>query len=120
MKTYWPFLVRSAQAWQAGKKRVDHHAHGVTYPKLRVTHYRVYCLELLQNEYEALSDSDRKAVDKTLTPFGKLELLPGLHSGLMKEHNFPFRPTRPQPSRLQRFMLGLTGTPWDMPVKPEE
>jgi len=120
VQTYWPFLVRSAQAWQAGKKRVDHRAHGVTYPNLRVTHYRVYCLEVLQHEYEALSDPDRDVVDKTLAPYGKLELLPGLRSGLMKEHELPLQPTRPQPSRLRRFMLGLTGTPWDMPVKPQE
>jgi len=120
VQTYWPFLVRSAQAWQAGKKRVDHHAHGVIYPKLKVTHYRVYCLEVLQNEYEALSDSDQKTVDDMLAPYGELELLPDLRSGLIKEHELPLGSTRRQPSRLQRFLLGLTGTPGDMPVTPEE
>ncbi|MDH3624319.1 MAG: glutathione S-transferase family protein [Myxococcales bacterium] len=120
VQTYWPFLVRSARAWQAGKKRVDHRAHGVTYPKLRVTHYRVYCLQVLQNEYERLSNADREAVDQTLAPYGKLELLPGLRSGLMKEHELPLRPTRRQPSKLRRLILGLMGTPWDMPVTPQE
>ncbi len=115
VQTYWPFLLRSAEAWKAGKKRVDHRAHGVTYKGLRVVHYRVYCLEVLQYEYEALSPADRKAVDDALAPHGKLELMPGLHSGLMKEHELPLPSTRPQPSRLQRLVLGLTGTPWDMP-----
>ncbi len=120
VKTYWPFLVRSARAWQAGKKRVDHQARGVTYPKLRVTRYRVYCLEVLQNEYEGLSEADRDVVDKILAPYGRLELLPGLRSGLMKEHELPLQPARRQPSRLRRLLLGLTGTPWDMPVAPRD
>lgn len=119
VQTYWPFLLRSAEACKAGKKRVDFDAHGVTYKGLRVLRYRVYCLEVLQNEYEALSSSDRRAVDALLAPYGKLELIPGLRSGLMKEHELPLSSTRPQPSRLQRFFLGLTGTTGDMPMRPE-
>jgi hypothetical protein len=80
----------------------------------------VFCLELLQNEYQRLKPADRGAVDQLLAPYGQLELIEGLDSGLMEEHELPLRPGRPQPSRFQRFKLALTGTPWDMPVKPKQ
>ena len=118
MQSYWPFLVRNATAWQAGKSRVDHTAHGVTYRKLHVTHYRVYCLEVLQRAYAELPADARSTVDDLLSPYGTLEMMSGLSSGLMKEHEFPLPRTRPQPSKLRRLLLGLTGTPWDMPKPP--
>ena len=30
VQSYWPFLIRNAEAWRAGRDRVDHEAHGVT------------------------------------------------------------------------------------------
>jgi len=82
-------------------------------------HYRVFCLELLQNQYLGLGAEPRSTVDALLAPYGRLELIDGLDSGLMEEHELPLAPERPQLSRLQRFQLALTGTPWDMPVTPE-
>jgi len=120
VQTYWPFLLANASAWAEGKPRLNHDAHGVTYANLKVVHYRVYCLEVLQNEYRALSQIDREAVDEALRPHGRLELLDGLDSGLMEEHRLPLNPHRAQPSKLQRLRLALMGTPWDMPVKPGE
>ena len=117
-QNYWPFLLSNARAWAAGKSRLDHEAHGVTYENLKVVRYRVYCLEMLQNEYRALSDANREAVDALLRPYGTLNLLDPLDSGLIDEHHLPLRPGRAQPSALQRFKLGLIGTPWDMPAKP--
>jgi hypothetical protein len=119
-QSYWPFLVRNARAWVAGQARVDHQAHGVTYRNLKVVHYRVYCLEVLQNEYRRLSEPNRKVVDELLRPYGSIELIDGLDSGLIEEHQLPLRPNRVQPSRLMRMKLVLMGTPWDMPVKPTE
>ncbi|MEM7136180.1 MAG: glutathione S-transferase N-terminal domain-containing protein [Myxococcota bacterium] len=119
-ENYWPFLVRSARAWQAGESRVDHDAHGVTYRGLRVLRYRVYCLEVLQQEYATLNSADRQQVDRLFAPYGALTPIEGVESGLMEEHELPLRPDRPQPSALRRFVLGLTGTPWDMPAAPED
>ncbi len=119
-QNYWPFLVRNARAWAAGKTRLDHEAHGVTYRNLKVVHYRVYCLEVLQHEYRNLSEPNRKAVHDLLKPYGTLEMIDGLDSGLMREHELPLRPDRAQPTRFQRLKLGLMGTPWDMPVRPTE
>lgn len=120
VQTYWPFLIRNARAWAAGQPRVDHPAHGVTYRRLKVVHYRVYCLEVLQNEYRSLNEPNRRAVDGILRPYGSLDVIDHLDSGLMQEHQLPLRPDRAQPSKLQRFKLGLRGTPWDMPIKPTE
>ena len=119
VRSYWPFLVASARAWSEGKSRIDHQAHGVTYRNLKVVHYRVFCLELLQREYRQLGVAGQRAVDALLAPYGALELIDGLDSGLMEDHELPLRPGRPQPSRIQRLKLALTGTPWDMPVKPQ-
>jgi hypothetical protein len=92
----------------------------VTYKQLKVVRYRVYCLEILQAEYRGLAEADRNAVDELLRPYGRLELLEGLDSGLLGEHQLPLRTEREQPSRRQRLKLALTGTPWDMPVEPKE
>jgi glutathione S-transferase len=117
-QSYWPFLLGNARAWIEGKTRLDHEAPGVTYRNLKVVRYRVYCLEVLQREYRALSEPDRVTVDELLAPYGSLELIEGLDSGLMEEHQLPLRPQRAQPSWLQRMKLTLVGTPWDMPVQP--
>ena len=119
VQSYWPFLLATARAWADGEARVDHEAHGVTYRRLKVVHYRVFCLEVLQREYLSLSPDDRDAVNGLLSPYGRLETLEGLESGLLEDHDLPLRPERPQPSRLQRMKLALVGTPWDMPVKPQ-
>ena len=119
VKSYWPFLLATARAWAEGKPRLDHEAHGVIYRDLKVVHYRVFCLELLQNQYLGLGAKARRTVDALLAPYGRLEVIDGLDSGLMEEHELPLGPGRPQLSRLQRFQLALTGTPWDMPVTPE-
>jgi len=110
----------TARAWMEGKSRIDHEAHGVTYRNLKVVHYRVFCLELLQNEYSKLSAPHRELVDALLAPYGRLELIDGLESGLIEDHRLPLGPGRTQPSQLQRLKLALTGTPWDMPVEPRQ
>ncbi len=120
VQSYWPFLLATARAWMEGKSRIDHEAHGVTYRNLKVVHYRVFCLELLQNEYSKLSAPHRELVDALLAPYGRLELIDGLESGLIEDHRLPLGPGRPQPSQLQRLKLALTGTPWDMPVEPRQ
>lgn len=118
-QSYWPFLIANARAWAAGEKRLDHRAHGVVYRHLRVVHYRVFCLQVLQDAYRGLAPPNREAVDALLRPYGRLELIEGLDSGLIEEHELPLRPERPQPSRLQRIKLALMGTPWDMPIPPK-
>jgi glutathione S-transferase len=112
---YWPFLLRSAEAWRAGESRVDHQAHGVTYRRLKVMRYRVYCLEVLQQLYAALSGEARAQVDALFAPFGGLEQRPVIESGLVEEHELPLRTGRPTIRGWRRLWLGLAGTPWDMP-----
>lgn len=119
VQSYWPFLVANARAWAAGEKRLDHEAHGVVYRNLKVVHYRVYCLQVLQDEVRRLEGPKREAVEALLQPYGRLELIDGLDSGLMEEHRLPLTPGREQPSKLQSIMLALTGTPRDMPVTPK-
>lgn len=117
VQSYWPFLLRNAEAWRAGRDRVDHRAHGVTYEGLKVVHYRVFCLEILQGLYRSLSDGERSTVDEILRPYGDLDLIEDLDSGLIDEHRLPLQGNRPQPSAIRKLVLGVTGTPWDMPKR---
>ncbi len=88
---------------------------GVTYPKLKVVHYRVYCLEVLQNMYCQLSKKDRNSLDNLLEPYGKLDLIQELDSGLLPEHELPLTLKNKSPNMLEKLILSATGTPWDMP-----
>ncbi len=120
VRVYWPFLLENARAWARGAERFDHRAHGVVYERLKVVRYRVYCLQVLQNEYRALDAADRHAVDALLAPHGSLEVIDDLDSGLLEEHRLPLRTERRQPTTLQRLKLGVWGTPWDMPFEPQK
>lgn len=112
--SYWPFLVRNARAWRAGRDRFDHRTDAVTFANLKVVHYRVWCLEVLQNQYRALTAEQRDAVDAALAPYGQLQLV-DVDSGLASEYQLPLSSARSRPSRWQRMKLFITGTPWDMP-----
>ncbi len=116
VQSYWPFLLANARAWASSKKYLDHEAHGVVYRKLEVVHYRVFCLQVLQDEYRSLAPANRDTVDSLLQPYGSLELIDGLDSGLIEEHRLPLKPGRAQPGKLQAMLLALTGTPRDMPT----
>lgn len=112
--SYWPFLLRNARAWQQGRARVDHEAPGVRFRGLKVVHYRVWCLEVLQGLYRALDDPARAAVDALFAPYGRLELM-DVDSGLAAEHQLPLSGNRSVARGWRRWKLFLTGTPWDMP-----
>ena len=117
VQTYWPFLLRTAEAWQAGKSRVDHEVNGVVFRDLKVVHYRVFCLELLQRAYAELPQPARTHVDETLAPYGKLPMIDGLDSGLMEEHELPLKDKNRDVSFGKKLLLMVTGTPWDMPKR---
>lgn len=117
VQNYWPLLRQNALAWQEGRSRLDHDADGVRFRNLKVVRYRVYCLEVLQNEYLRLDASARASVDALLAPHGTLELLDGVDSGLLEEHRLPLD-ARPAFSTWQKARLAVTGTPWDMPPRP--
>lgn len=116
MQTYWPMLRNNAKAWQQGKKRMDLVTPKVTFKNLRVTHYRVYCLEVLQNEYAALPESARQEVNALLSPYGELNLLNGLESGLKDDFELPLKGKKLAVSFWKKLKLLALGTPNDKPA----
>jgi len=115
VQTYWPMLCQNAKSWKAGKNCMDFETSAVTYPKLKVVHYRVYCLEVLQDLYRNLSAKNQEQVDKILSPYGRIAMVDNLDSGLKNEFNLPLAPSYKVPSVWQKFKLTITGTPWDKP-----
>ncbi|MEN0067737.1 MAG: glutathione S-transferase family protein [Myxococcota bacterium] len=119
---YAPFLIRNAEAWRSGAARFDHETEAVTYPKLKTVHYRVYCLQMLQEAYAALSEDEQAQVQSHFEPFGGITLGEHVESGLVGELTLPIEPKAAPPSFFERMVLTATGTPWDLPqwVKPRE
>jgi len=118
---YLPFLKANAQAWDSGQKRFDLVTPVVTYPKLKTVHYRVYCLEMLQKRFNALSSKDKERVHSIFSRFGSFDLGENVNSGLTKEFTFPIKAATEELKPLEKLLLTATGTPWDMPkwLKPK-
>lgn len=115
MKTYWPMLLKNAEAWLDGRAVMDFANEDVSFSNLKVVHYRVYCLEVLQDLYCSLNKSDRLRVDTLLAPYGRLVLMEGLDSGLKEDYQLPLDSEARPVNLLQKLSLMATGTPWDKP-----
>ncbi len=64
-ETHLEQLCANAEAWRVGRKRFDATIQGVRYGRLPTSRYRVWCLERLRSEFEALPD-DSAGVARTL------------------------------------------------------
>lgn len=63
---YFPYLCANFEAWKQRKKRFSARIDGVDYKKARTSHYRVWCLELLQQRFRALPDQVKETVRSRL------------------------------------------------------
>jgi glutathione S-transferase len=59
---YLPYLCANVDAWKARKKRFNATIDGVAYKKARTSHYRVWCLEILQKQFNILPDTVKEKV----------------------------------------------------------
>jgi glutathione S-transferase len=116
-EAYLPYLHANAMAFRDGRRQFDFEVQGVTYRKLPVVEYRVWCREQLQRHYAAVPESSRVLVDATLQAAGCLEPLlrdGRIESGLYAGMNPPV--CRPRAvgagEKLSRY---FTGTHWRMP-----
>lgn len=78
-RTYLPYLTANAKAHAAGQKRFDITLEDVTYRKLPVVEYRVWCRKVLQDHYEMLPESARRKIGRTLAEHGCDQLWDGGH-----------------------------------------
>lgn len=95
-RTHLESLCANAEAWKRRDRHFDMEIEGVRYRRLRVSRYRVFCLEQLRAQYERLHEPSRAAVRARLEKHGAWEPLyrvdaPG--SGLDPEGRAPFAPS---------------------------
>jgi len=78
-ETHLEALCANAQAWADGKKLHDPVIQNVQYRDVRVSQYRVWCLERLQEQRERVSQNARDTLDALLEKSGALEPLTRLN-----------------------------------------
>jgi len=74
-ETHLPALAANARAWTKGETRYDVDIQGAPYRRLPVSHYRVWCLEKLQERFNALDEPTRSAIETLLAGQGALDAL---------------------------------------------
>lgn len=115
---YLPYLRMNAQAWLRGDKHFDCEMNGVTFTKLPVIHYRVYCLEVLEKLYRDLDEESRQNVDLLFQSYGELGLGSeegkSLCSGLYQEPQLPLAKRSRKISVFEKLSIMTLGTPWDI------
>ncbi len=67
---YLPFLNANAGAWSAGQRKFDAEIQGVSYRRMPVSQYRVWCLEELRRHYEELPEPEQEEVRSRLEAHG--------------------------------------------------
>lgn len=65
--SYLPYLAANADAYKDGKKRFSHTVDRNVYPNMRVSLYRVWCLEQLQGFLSGLTESQQADVRQLLS-----------------------------------------------------
>ncbi|WP_420589794.1 glutathione S-transferase family protein [Bacterioplanoides sp.] len=107
---YLPYLHANAQAWQQDKKQFSYRGKTLTLKNTKTTHYRVYCLEVLQQEYAKLDNTAKQRLESW---FGNSELQKQLQrqvieSGLTQELILPRNPVTNPPAKpsLKTLLFG--------------
>ncbi len=94
-KDYLPYLHQNALAHQDGKKTFDYRGATFELRNTITTTYRVWCREVLQERYQALSDSDKRRVSALFAHHGGLDALFAdgtIPSGLADHFRLPLDP----------------------------
>ncbi len=112
-RDYLPYLHQNALAFRDGKQRFDHVGDTFTFNNTKTTHYRVYCRQVLQEEFGKLSSQDQQRVDELFEPCGGLEALHAdgiIDSNIAHQFELPRDPT-PEDSYKSSFLGVVLGQP---------
>jgi len=94
-KDYLPYLHQNAVAFSKGEKRFNHSGKTFQFNGTKTTNYRVYCREILQQEFDKLTDSDQTRLTDLFAPHGGLEALHAdgvIESGMAEKFVLPRDP----------------------------
>jgi len=112
-KDYLPYLHQNALAHQDGKKTFDYRGATLELRSTITTTYRVWCREVQQERYTALSDNDQQRVSSLFAPHGGLDALFAdgtIASGLADRFRLPIDPEASDPFK-QSLKVKLLGQP---------
>ncbi len=113
IQDYLPYLYSNKAAWKQGRNKFTHTTTQTTFVNIPVVHHRVYCLERLEEQYQALDDRTRARVHAVLSPYGEIMLDGNTVSGIKESYELPLKP-RPPIGRWEYLQVYLFGSPWDM------
>ena len=113
IQDYLPYLHANKKAWEQGEKKFTNRTTKTTFENIPVVHHRVYCLERLEDQYQALDDRTRAEVNAVLSPYGEVTLNDKTVSGIKESYELPLKP-RPPVGRWEYVQVYLFGSPWDM------
>ena len=92
-ETHLVQLTHNAQCYAKDQQHFDMTVQGCHYQHLPVSRYRVYCLERLREEYQALSEADQRKV-QALLPYQSADVIwqpePIANSGYDEAREAPF------------------------------
>lgn len=116
---YLPYLTANARAWREGRKRFNLVLGDVSYPRLPISQYRVWCRGELQRAWAALPKEVRDRVASRMPgdPDALLKESGLIESGLENEFHLPLQRNARPARGLRRLRLMLNGTPTDMPAE---
>jgi len=108
---YLPYLHQNALAHEKGQKRFNHIGATFQFNNTKTTVYRVWCREVLQQEYNSLISTDKQKVDELFEPVGGLSALEKdgvIKSGIAERFQLPFDPhiTKPVRQSIAQFLFG--------------
>ena len=118
VQDYLPYLQQNKIAWQAGKKKFDNSTTKATFKNIPFVHHRVYCLEQLEQQYQALDQTTLAQVNAVLEPYGAVPLDGNTDSGISHTYKLPLEP-RPPLGKLEYLEVYLLGSAWDMNRPPK-
>ena len=110
-RDYLPYLHQNALAFRDQKKRFDYEGLNLSLKNTHTTNYRVYCRQLLQEEFKQLSDKDQQRLEHLFASHGGLSALHSdgvIDSGLSEQYQLPRDPSLESP---RSGINALTGQP---------
>jgi glutathione S-transferase len=92
---YLPHLCANAEAWKQRRRHFDVEIQGVVYRRIRTSRYRVWCLEALRADFDALPESeahDARALLEAHACWEPLWRVGDTSSGVNADGTAPFGP----------------------------
>lgn len=106
-KDYLPYLQQNALAFNQEQKRFDYHGETFVFKRTKTTNYRVYCRQVLQQEFNALGEQDQQRINDLFESHGGLDALHAdgvIDSGMTDHFVLPRDPVKNHGSSFKHLL----------------